>query len=160
MLIRHYSKGDFEEVPILAGPLEDFEVDDWLRQRGKFSPAGRQSRPRAQVRVLLCERLGFRPLEFAMSRKSFLSVEHAIGLPSVSLPILEGNTGTQHAHLKYKKDLSGRSLTSLEALGTGNVTTFLVHASDQLITYCSSPNNKAASDVPAWKSRHGDVPPF
>ncbi|KAK1463515.1 hypothetical protein CMEL01_13584 [Colletotrichum melonis] len=116
MLIRNYSKGDFEEVPILAGPLEDFEVDDWLRQRGKFSPAGRQSRPRAQVRILLCERLGFRPLDFAMSRKSFLSVEHVIGLPSVSLPILEGNTGTQHAHLKYKKDLSGRSLTSLEAL--------------------------------------------
>ncbi|KAI3558419.1 hypothetical protein CABS03_02421 [Colletotrichum abscissum] len=116
MLIRNYSKGDFEEVPILAGPLEDFEVDDWLRQRGKFSPAGRQSRPRAQVRILLCERLGFRPLEFAMSRKSFVSVEHVIGLPSVSLPILEGNAGTQHAHLKFKENLSGRPSTSLEAL--------------------------------------------
>ncbi|KAK1716670.1 uncharacterized protein BDZ83DRAFT_587293 [Colletotrichum acutatum] len=111
-----WEDGDFEEVQIFSGPLEDSEVDEWLRQRGKFSSAGRQSRPRAQVRILLCERLHFRPLRFAMSRKSFLSVEHAIGLTSMSLPILNGNTGTQHAHLKFKKNLSGRPLTSLESL--------------------------------------------
>ncbi|EXF83649.1 hypothetical protein CFIO01_00791 [Colletotrichum fioriniae PJ7] len=116
ILITHYSVGDFEEVPIVTGPLEDFEVDEWLRQQGKFSSAGRHPRPMAQVRILLCERLGFRPLQFAMSRESFLSVERAIGLPSVSLPILNGNTGTQHAHLKFKKDLSGQPLTSLESL--------------------------------------------
>lgn len=63
-------------------------MDDWLFLKGQFTRANslHQGKVSSTIRILLCERLSFRPLDFAMSRQPFLSTERAFKLPPEMLP--------------------------------------------------------------------------
>jgi len=85
------------------GYLQDSEVDDWLCQRGRFEqPIQSQlGKEHGSIRLLICERLGWRPLGFAMSKRSFLAVEKAFQLPIGTIPTLNENGGRQSCQFKF-----------------------------------------------------------
>ncbi|KAK1634235.1 hypothetical protein BDP81DRAFT_396231 [Colletotrichum phormii] len=111
--IEAWDDGLSNNVYLKSGFLEDSEVAEWLHQTGRFVPPDWQREGTARVRLLLCERIEFRPLWFAMSRESFLQVEETLGLPSTSLAILAWAGGKQHSHLTFTQDKGVRSLESL-----------------------------------------------
>jgi hypothetical protein len=56
----------------------------------------------------MCERPGFYPLAFAMSRKSFIQVEESFGLPQATLPLICRNTGMEYYKLEFGGQGRGR----------------------------------------------------
>ncbi|OBT65658.1 hypothetical protein VE03_05529 [Pseudogymnoascus sp. 23342-1-I1] len=84
------------------GFLTDPEVDEWLYQRGKFTQPNHAQlgKSNGAIRLLICERLGWRPLGFAMNKRSFLAVEKAFGLPTGTLPLLDQNRGEHSCQFK------------------------------------------------------------
>ncbi|KAJ5031032.1 hypothetical protein J3E73DRAFT_222669 [Bipolaris maydis] len=77
------------------GDLSDLDVDDWLHQRGRFirstnSPKGKEE---GNIRLLICERFGFQPLQFGLSKASLLAIEDKFGLPIEMLPLFKFNGG-------------------------------------------------------------------
>ncbi|KAI5457568.1 hypothetical protein BGZ63DRAFT_494864 [Mariannaea sp. PMI_226] len=91
-----------------SGYLQDAEVDDWSSQKGQFA-----SRTPASIRVLMCERVGWVPLGFAMSKRSFLSVEGAFGLPPEALPILNLNRGQEYYNATFNSGDNSQSMSSI-----------------------------------------------
>jgi hypothetical protein len=77
------------------GDLEDNDVDDWLHQRGRFAPPTNPllGKEEGSIRLLICERLGFHPLEFGMSKASLLAIEDTFDLPIEMLPLFKFNGG-------------------------------------------------------------------
>ncbi|PVI00432.1 hypothetical protein DM02DRAFT_592717 [Periconia macrospinosa] len=76
------------------GDLSDEDIDDWLHQRGRFTrPTSRLGKEEGSIRLLICERLGFHPLRFGLSKASFLAVENELGLPTEMLPLFKFNGG-------------------------------------------------------------------
>ena len=53
------------------------------------------------IRLLICERLGWRPLGFAMSQSSFLAVETAFQLPIGTLQTLDISSGEHSCQFKF-----------------------------------------------------------
>jgi len=87
------------------GLLTDDEVDDWIHRRRDFAPPRYSSisdKPLTGrlccVRILMCERLGWWPPTFAMSQKSFRSVEKEFALSRATLPLM-----CRHAGLEYHR---------------------------------------------------------
>jgi hypothetical protein len=86
---------------IRHGFLDDSDVEDWIHQEGRFtasSPTIPGSSP-SGIRLLLCERVGWQPLGFPMSRASFEAAEAAFGLPRATLPLLSRNSGVEYYKL-------------------------------------------------------------
>ena len=77
------------------GELSDEDVQDWLRQKGRFAPPSNPllGNEEGGIRLLLCERRGFMPLRFGLSKSSLLAIESEFGLPSEMLPIFKFNGG-------------------------------------------------------------------
>ncbi|KAK1961815.1 hypothetical protein LY78DRAFT_661793 [Colletotrichum sublineola] len=93
-----------------TGFLDDDEVEQWLHQQGRFSPLVKpgQAKPTMRIRLLMCERLGWLPVGFAMSRSSFLAVETAFRLPTETLPNLVTINGKQYSNLRFRTDHDNR----------------------------------------------------
>ncbi|KAK2009781.1 hypothetical protein LZ32DRAFT_608182 [Colletotrichum eremochloae] len=93
-----------------TGFLDDDEVEQWLHQQGRFSPLVKpgQAKPTMRIRLLMCERLGWLPVGFAMSRSSFLAVETTFRLPTETLPNLVTNNGKQYSNLRFRTDHDNR----------------------------------------------------
>ncbi|KZL63646.1 hypothetical protein CI238_11557 [Colletotrichum incanum] len=94
---------------------DDGEVERWLCQQGRFSPPEGPGQVKAtmRVRILMCERIGWLPVGFAMSRSSFLSVETAFRLSPAMLPIFETNNGNQYSNLRFWANSGNQSLESI-----------------------------------------------
>lgn len=106
-------KGTAGSSDCYAGGLTDDEMPEWLAQSRQFSNGGRpRSRPPPSIRLLLCERIGWQPLGFAMSRSSFLAMEKAFGLPEEMLPLIAGNSGTHYWSFQHD-DERDKSPTSI-----------------------------------------------
>lgn len=77
--------------------LNDEDVDDWLHQKGRFAPPSDPllGKEEGSIRLLICERLGFHPLGFGLSKTSLLAVEDKLGLPTEMLPLFKFNGGGQ-----------------------------------------------------------------
>jgi hypothetical protein len=88
--------------------LQDAEVEDWLSQSGQFATDAR-----CFIRVLLCERLDFERLDFAMSRRSFLSTETTFGLPPETLPILYLHRGQYNSSVMWNEGDGNGSMRSV-----------------------------------------------
>ena len=56
----------------------------------------------------MCERLGFNPLTFAMSQRSFIQVEESFGLTQATLPLIFRNTGMEYYKLEFGGQERGR----------------------------------------------------
>ena len=71
------------------------DVDDWLHQRGRFfRPAGSPlEKEEGSIRLLICERAGFQPLHFGLSKASLLAIEDKYSLPIEMLPFFKFNGG-------------------------------------------------------------------
>ncbi|KAK1981474.1 hypothetical protein LZ30DRAFT_782007 [Colletotrichum cereale] len=97
-----------------TGFLDDDEVEHWLHQQGRFSPRVRpgQGKPTVRIRLLLCERVGWLPVGFAMSRSSFLAMETAFRLSPETLPILVASNGKHYSNLRFGAD-DGNRLESI-----------------------------------------------
>ncbi|KAK2028983.1 hypothetical protein LX32DRAFT_682801 [Colletotrichum zoysiae] len=93
-----------------TGFLDDDEVEPWLHQQGRFSPRARpgQAGPTMRIRLLMCERVTWLPVGFAMSRSSFLAMETAFRLSAETLPILVANLGKQYSNLRFRADNDSR----------------------------------------------------
>ncbi|KAK1584947.1 uncharacterized protein LY79DRAFT_559858 [Colletotrichum navitas] len=93
-----------------TGFLDDDEVEQWLHQQGRFSRRAKpgQARPAMRIRLLMCERVGWLPVGFAMSRSSFLAMETAFRLSTETLPILVANNGRQYSNLRFSEDNDSR----------------------------------------------------
>ncbi|EXL98747.1 hypothetical protein FOIG_09474 [Fusarium odoratissimum NRRL 54006] len=88
--------------------LPDTEVEDWLSQSGRFATDARCS-----LRVLMCERLDFERLGFAMSKRSFLSAETTFGLPPEALPILNLHRGQYYSNIMWNDADDNESMSSI-----------------------------------------------
>lgn len=77
------------------GDLNDQDVDEWLHQRGRFAPPSNSllGKEEGSIRLLMCERLGFHPLEFGLSKASLLAIEKEFDLPIDMLPLFKFNGG-------------------------------------------------------------------
>jgi len=94
------------------GFLADHDIEDWIRQSGRFAairtPSSQGSgKSLSYVRLLLCEREGWQPLNFPMSQASFIEVEKAFGLPRATLPLLSRNAGTESYRLGFGRSEDG-----------------------------------------------------
>lgn len=91
---------------------------DWLHERGRFAGIRQHgSTPRTpRIRLLMCERIGWRPLGFAMSRESYSAVEEAFGFSSETIPILDQNNGQQYCDMRF--DSTGNNLDSIGECST------------------------------------------
>jgi hypothetical protein len=85
------------------GDLSDLEVDDWLHQRGRFvrPTNSRLGKEEGSLKLLVCERVGFLPLKFGMSKASFLAVEKEYGLPTEMLPFFKFNGGGHSYYFRH-----------------------------------------------------------
>ncbi|KAI1122366.1 hypothetical protein F5Y10DRAFT_254195 [Nemania abortiva] len=92
---------------LLHGYLYDHELEDWLHQRDKFG-----SGLVPTIRLLFCDRIGWKPLGFAMSGSSYIALEEGFGLGHQVLPLLSKNPGQHSCRLKYSS--AGDTLESLE----------------------------------------------
>ena len=83
--------------------LDDDDVGDWLHQRGRFAPPSDPllGKEEGSIRLLICERLGFHPLGFGLSKTSLLAVEDKLGLPTDMLPLFKFNGGGHSCHFRY-----------------------------------------------------------
>jgi hypothetical protein len=87
--------------------LRDDEVVDWLNDGASFRKSQeeiRSDRFLGGIRLLICERIGFRPMGFAMSERSFLAVEKAFGLPDGALAVLNSNAGEHSVSFDFGID--------------------------------------------------------
>jgi hypothetical protein len=94
-------------------------VNDWLLQTGKFAKPNsqhidRQTGETRGIRLLLCERIGWQPLGFSMSKESFLAVEAAFGLPAETLPLIWSNRGQYHYDFNFGRDNKVESVSKTE----------------------------------------------
>ncbi|KAK0637135.1 hypothetical protein B0T17DRAFT_99160 [Bombardia bombarda] len=96
------------------GYLQDGEVDDWLHQKGRFvapTRTHREAQAARSIRLLMCERVGWKPVAFAMSEPSFLLIETEFGLPPETLPIICDIKGRESCRLKF--DSNNKNLESI-----------------------------------------------
>jgi hypothetical protein len=91
------------------GDLRDDQVNDWLRNKGQFeySDKAHLGSLNGGIRLLICERLGYKPLGFAMSQSSFLAIEEAFRLPSETLAVLNSNAGEHSAEFNFPLNQAG-----------------------------------------------------
>jgi hypothetical protein len=82
--------------------IGDEDVDDWLHQRGRFAPPSNPllGKEEGSIRLLICERRGFHPLEFGLSKASLLAIEDKLGLPIEMLPLFKFNGGSHSYHFR------------------------------------------------------------
>lgn len=82
--------------------LGDEDVDDWLHQRGRFAPPSNAllGKEEGSIRLLVCERIGFHPLGFGLSKASLLAIEDKFGLPIEMLPLFKFNGGSHSYHFR------------------------------------------------------------
>ncbi|KAJ8133190.1 hypothetical protein O1611_g430 [Lasiodiplodia mahajangana] len=92
---------------LLQGYLYDHEVEDWVHQHNKF-----ESGVVPTIRLIFCDRIGWKPLGFAMSGSSYITLEEEFGLGHQVLPLLSKNAGQHYCSLKYAS--TGDALKSLE----------------------------------------------
>ncbi|KAF2112264.1 hypothetical protein BDV96DRAFT_525022 [Lophiotrema nucula] len=84
------------------GDLSDLDVDDWLHHRGRFvrPTDSRLRKEECSIRLLICERFGFHPLEFGLSKASLRAIEDEFGLPVEMLPFFKFNGGSHSYHFR------------------------------------------------------------
>lgn len=82
--------------------LGDEDVDDWLHQKGRFAPPSKPhlGKQEGSIRLLICERVRFHPLNFGLSKASFLAIEKEFGLPADMLPLFKFNGGSHSYHFR------------------------------------------------------------
>ncbi|KAI3323571.1 hypothetical protein HD806DRAFT_497218 [Xylariaceae sp. AK1471] len=105
-----WERGESNERPspkLREGYVDDHEMEEWLYQRGIF-----QSQYMPSVRLLFCDRVGWKPLGFAMSSPSYIKMEEVFGLGDQVLPLFSNNGGQKSCCLKYSRE--GDALESLE----------------------------------------------
>ncbi|KAI0395137.1 hypothetical protein F5Y17DRAFT_457340 [Xylariaceae sp. FL0594] len=79
------------------GRIGDKDVADWLYRRDRFgSPS-----PGPSIRLLFCDRVGWKPLGFALSVESYLALEDVFGLGDQVLSLISKNAGQQMCRLGY-----------------------------------------------------------
>lgn len=84
------------------GDLDDQDVKDWLQQRGRFhSPSNPLlGKEEGMIRLLICERRGFKTLGFGLSKSSLLAIEDEFGLPAEMLPLFKSHGGSYSHHFR------------------------------------------------------------
>ncbi|KAF2678031.1 hypothetical protein K458DRAFT_377367 [Lentithecium fluviatile CBS 122367] len=77
------------------GDLSDEDVIAWLRQTDRFvrPTDSRLGKEEGSIRLLICERFGFHPLEFGLSKKSWEAIVEELGEPTEMLPFFKFNGG-------------------------------------------------------------------
>ncbi|KAK0725499.1 hypothetical protein B0H67DRAFT_598733 [Lasiosphaeris hirsuta] len=122
------------------GSLRDSQMNDWLQQKGEFAIPHTHDLDDAtgSIRLLLCERLGWRPPGFSMSRRSFLSMEALFDLPPEALPVMTKDAGGEYSSFKYdeKGVLASMSVTVKlpQMFQLGNLGLTLTHSFKTRIT--------------------------
>lgn len=94
---------------VQTGSLQDSEVRDWLDQDGEFARQALARNKNAAssdvpLRLLLCEREGWYPVTFPLSREVYQDVESAFGFGDQVLTAFSLNNGQCHI---VKKALPG-----------------------------------------------------
>ncbi|KAF2189855.1 hypothetical protein K469DRAFT_762544 [Zopfia rhizophila CBS 207.26] len=78
------------------GRLDDFDIEEWLQQKGKYSPPeppNHDARLVGGIRLIISERVSYHPPSLSMSRESYLRIEEEFHLPPVSLLALSNESG-------------------------------------------------------------------
>lgn len=81
-----------------AGIIQDDHVADWLNQRGSFALRKNNlyRKVTGGIRILVCEQRGSDPLNFPISRESYLRMEKDFRLSPATLPYFK-NSSYNHA---------------------------------------------------------------
>jgi len=72
--------------------ISSSELNDWLAQRNKFSNNDTLARS-GVMRVLFCKREHYKPIDFPLSKESYLNVESSFDLPKATFQSLCNNGG-------------------------------------------------------------------
>jgi hypothetical protein len=83
--------------------LKNSEIEDWLQQKGVYSPP---KPPQGVVleggiRLIMSERVFYKPPSLSISRDSYLKIEEEFHLPQVSLLTLSNEDGVSYRHEVY-----------------------------------------------------------
>jgi hypothetical protein len=83
--------------------LNDSGIEDWLQQKGVHSPP---KPPQGVVleggiRLIISERLLYKPPSLSISKDSYLKIEEKFHLPPVSLLTLSNEDGVCYKHEAY-----------------------------------------------------------
>ncbi|KAI0162328.1 hypothetical protein GGR57DRAFT_489996 [Xylariaceae sp. FL1272] len=101
-----YREDELASHELLRGYLYDDDVEEWVQLNTKLG-----SRSPPAIRILFCDRVGWKPFGFAISSKSYCIIEEHFGFGSQVLPLLSSNAGQHSCSLEY-----GGKESSLESL--------------------------------------------
>jgi hypothetical protein len=91
--------------------LDDSDIEEWLAQRGSYSPPAAPSpdaKPEGGIRLVISERKYFHPPSFSISKESFLKIEEHFHLPQATLHALSNGSGVFHRYMEYDESESGK----------------------------------------------------
>ncbi|KAI1818450.1 hypothetical protein GGS20DRAFT_581558 [Poronia punctata] len=94
-----YWEKDKTRYDLRQGNIEDDELEAWLDQCGKF-----RATPKLSIRLLLCDRVGYIPMGFAMSNSSFDKIKQAFSLGDQVLPMFISNMGQEMCSLNFSPE--------------------------------------------------------
>lgn len=80
------------------------ELKDWLARKVAPSKSQRNSKLLGRVKLLVCDRTQYSPLDFALSRQGFESIEKTFKLSPLTIASFESEAGTYSRFLIYADD--------------------------------------------------------
>lgn len=103
----------FDGTDFATGTISsEADLQNWLAQRDGIPGNQRHGKLLGDVRLLICDRTQYTPLDFPLSRRAFASIETAFGLSPLTLPSLESEPGTYSRFLCFSDD-DNRNLRSI-----------------------------------------------
>lgn len=80
------------------------ELKAWLAQTHGPSKQQRKDKAQGSIRLLICDRSQYVPLDFALSRKAFESIDTAFRLSPLTVSSFESEAGTYSRFLSHAVD--------------------------------------------------------
>ncbi|KAF2729631.1 hypothetical protein EJ04DRAFT_580480 [Polyplosphaeria fusca] len=150
------------------GSLQNDEITDWLNDADPLLPENVQRTPVGRIRMLICERSRYDPLDFPISRPIFEATEKALNLHPATCSTFECHAGTFSRYLTFadtartqlerisiilkapqKREIANYGLSLTHCLST-HTTTALLYGAEVLLR----PNSPRASEFAKEPLQH------
>ncbi|KAF2094443.1 hypothetical protein NA57DRAFT_80251 [Rhizodiscina lignyota] len=101
---KYANEAEVNDTNFRYGHLRDGEIGDWLEQSGRFArpaPGDAAGDLRGIIRILICERHQYSPLDFPVTRETYEALETAFNLPAATLPSFDSDAGAHSRYFEY-----------------------------------------------------------
>jgi len=110
---KNYQVGEVSDENFRYGTLEDDEIPCWIMNSDMNLPPKSKHTIVGKLRIIICERSSYEPMDFPMSVDIFEMMETEFHLHPSTLSIFESHAGTFSRHLTFCKT----DRTKLKRLG-------------------------------------------